>query len=379
MAYGHQVSVISAKAYYPYWKISDDHAKQGVLISNEHGVTVHRVPLYVPVVPTGAKRLIHHLSFVLRAFPEALRLARQQNFDAIFCVAPSLLSVVIARAIARLQNIPLWLHIQDFEVEAAFATGLLKPAGLVARLARAFENWSLRAARVSTISPQMCEKLRQAGVPHDRIVEFRNWANINDVRPLMRDSLFRQELGIGERHVALYSGNLGNKQGIEIIVEAARRLQHRQDLIFLVCGDGSSKERLVTAAAGLENVMFVGLQPREALNELLGLASVHLLPQLAGAADLVLPSKLTNMLASGRAVVATADEGTGLAAEVEGCGLVTPPEDADQFASAIERIIDSPAMQEAFGHNARQRAEERWSKDSIISEFEKKFTDMCQK
>jgi colanic acid biosynthesis glycosyl transferase WcaI len=105
---------------------------------------------------------------------------------------------------------------------------------------------------------------------------------------------------------------------------------------------------------------------------------VHLLPQIAGAADLVLPSKLTNMLASGRAVLATADAGTGLAGEVEGCGIITPPEDARAFADAIVTLIDNPQQREMYGRNARIRAEERWSKTRILADFEVKLAALAQ-
>jgi colanic acid biosynthesis glycosyl transferase WcaI len=375
---GHDVCVVSGKAYYPYWQVHESLRAPGVLTAREEGVEAHRVPIYVPAVPTGAKRLVHHLSFALRAAPVAFAAARRKKFDVMICIAPSLISMMLARAVARAFGIKLWLHIQDFEVEAAFATGLLKERGLLAKLARAFEKWNLRADRVSTISPQMCAKLADMGVARDKIVEWRNWANIDDIQPLDRPSRFRLEWGLGQRHVAVYSGNIGNKQGIEIIVEAAHLLRDRKDLVFLICGNGSSKDKLIAAAQGLDNVRFMDLLPKEDLGELLGLASVHLLPQIAGAADLVLPSKLTNMLASGRAVLATADAGTGLAGEVEGCGIITPPEDARAFADAIVTLIDNPQQREMYGRNARIRAEERWSKTRILADFEVKLAALAQ-
>jgi colanic acid biosynthesis glycosyl transferase WcaI len=247
---GHDVCVVSGKAYYPYWQVHESLRAPGVLTAREEGVEAHRVPIYVPAVPTGAKRLVHHLSFALRAAPVAFAAARRKKFDVMICIAPSLISMMLARAVARAFGIKLWLHIQDFEVEAAFATGLLKERGLLAKLARAFEKWNLRADRVSTISPQMCAKLADMGVARDKIVEWRNWANIDDIQPLDRPSRFRLEWGLGQRHVAVYSGNIGNKQGIEIIVEAAHLLRDRKDLVFLICGNGSSKDKLIAAAQG---------------------------------------------------------------------------------------------------------------------------------
>lgn len=202
------------------------------------------------------------------------------------------------------------------------------------------------------------------------MVEFRNWASVDQVKPLDRPSSYRSEWNIDREHVALYSGNIANKQGVEIIVEAAERLKHRKDLMFVVCGNGPNRDALIGSAAHLDNIRFDDLQPASRLSELLGLASVHLLPQIAGVADHVLPSKLTNMLASGRPIIATAGSTTGLAREVEGCGIVTEPGDVDSFVNGIERLLDDSLLRMRLGNVARQRAEERWSKVSILKNFE---------
>ena len=369
-AAGHGVTVVCGKAYYPRWELHAEHRAPGVLRAIEYGVTVVRVPHYIPTKPSGAKRLVHHLTFMLRAIPAALRAARHNRPDVVICIAPSLISVVAARLVARRTGARLWLHIQDFEVEAAFATGLLRDGGVMARLARGFERWSFAATRISSISPQMCARLVAGGVAPERVIEFRNWADIDTIRPMTGPSAYAGEFGITTPYVALYSGNIGNKQGIEILIDVARLLAHRTDLTFVIAGEGALLAQLVAAAQGLANVRFEPLQPRERLTELLGLATLHLLPQLAGAADLVLPSKLTNMLASGRPVVATASAGTGLAHECEGCGLVTEPGDAPAMAAAIEALLDDPEARARFGAEARLRAEERWSRVAILDRFE---------
>jgi len=352
---GHAVTVVCGKAYYPRWELHQDHRAPGVLRSVENGVTVMRVPIYVPAQPSGAKRLVHHLTYMLRAIPSALRAARVRRQDVVICIAPSLISVVAARLVAWRTTARLWLHIQDFEVEAAFATGLLRDGGIMARLARAFERWSYTATRISSISPQMCARLVAAGVAPGRVIEFRNWADIDTVQPLIGPSPYRAEFGITTPYIALYSGNIGNKQGIEILIEVARLLAHRGDLTFVIAGEGALLAQLVATARGLDNVRFEPLQPRERLTELLGLATLHLLPQLAGAADLVLPSKLTNMLASGRPVVATAGAGTGPAHECDGCGIVTEPGDAIAMATAIETLLDDPEARALWGRSALAR------------------------
>lgn len=366
---GHDVTVVCGKPYYPDWKVQDLYLRPGTVISTEKGVKVRRVPIYVPTKPNGMRRLVHHASFALRAFPEMLAVGRKAKPDMILCIAPSLISMVTARPIAWMFSAKIWLHIQDFEVDAAFATGLLSAKGPLAKAARAFEKWCLKRGMVSTISPQMCDKLRELGVPDERIYEFRNWANIDNIKPLERPSAYRERWKITTPYVALYSGNLGNKQGIEIIPEVARLLVDRKDLTFVICGNGASKERLVAAAQGLPNVQFHELQPVEMMSDLLGLATVHLLPQIAGAADLVLPSKMANMLASGRPVLATAMAGTGVAREVEGYGVVVPPGDAPAMAAALRTLLSDEALRDAYGHAGRIGAEQRWSWHSILESF----------
>ena len=171
----------------------------------------------------------------------------------------------------------------------------------------------------------------------------------------------------------LYSGNIARKQGAGLIVEAARRLAARDDLVFVICGEGPELAKLKEQAEGLGNIRFHPLQPAARLMELLGLAAIHLLPQVDAAADLVLPSKLTNMLLSGRPTIATALPGTGLHAEIEGCGLAIPPGDAAGLASAIVGLADDPALAATMGATARTRAAQRWSYAAIMGAFEQRL------
>lgn len=368
---GHDVRAIVAVPYYPSWKVFDGYAPKRWRRRTEDGVDLTRCPIYVPAAPTGAKRILHHLTFFVSALLPTLKSAISDRPDIVFTVAPSLIGAPVAWLAARLSGAKCWLHVQDFEMEAAVATGLLGRGRLAKHLGPWFERTVIGLFDYSSsISGQMCTKLVEKGQPQERVYQFRNWADIGAITPYEGTSPYRMEWGIATPNVALYSGNIANKQGIEVVLEAARLLQHRKDLTFVICGQGPNRENLERAATDLENIQFHDLQPRERLNELLGMASVHLMPQLAGAADLVLPSKLTNMLASGRPIVATADAGTGLADEVEGCGLLTPPGSAVDFANGIAKLLDNPGLAARFAEQARQRAEERWAKKAILASME---------
>ncbi|MCH7629210.1 MAG: WcaI family glycosyltransferase [Proteobacteria bacterium] len=366
---GRPVTVIAGQPYYPQWRAYDGYGG-GWRRSIERGVGVVRCPHYIPRNPGGLKRIVHLASYALTALPAALAAAWRARPGVVVVIAPALLSVPVGWVVARLFGAKLWVHVQDFEVDAAMATGLVDARGFVPKLALWVERVILRAAdRVSTISPQMCARLVEKGVAPERVIEARNWANLAFARLDATGNDYRRDWNLGDRKVALYSGNIANKQGIEIIIEAARLLADRRDLVFVICGEGPNRARLAQLAEGLCNVQLHDLQPAEKVADLLALAAVHLLPQIPDAADLVLPSKLANMLGSGRPVVATAAAGTGLAVEVEGAGLVTPPGDAVAFADAVAHLLDHPEQAQALGEEARVRARTRWGKDALLQRF----------
>lgn len=367
---GHDVRVVAGKPYYPSWQVPNGY--EGWLQRRiEAGVEITRVAHFVPRRPTGTLRILHHLSFALSCFLPLLMEAVRRKPDLILAVSPCLMSAPIALFAARLTGVRTWLHVQDLEVEAAAAAGLLGNARFL-KAALGIEKYIFRRFdRVSTISAPMIQKLEEKGVARDRSVILRNWADLEHVKPGNAASSFRGEWQIEARFVALYSGNIANKQGLEIIVDAAHHLRHRSDLLFVICGNGPYRQALEDRAAGAPNVMFQDLQPANRLGELLSLATLHVLPQVPAMSDLVLPSKLGNMLASGRPIVATAYRGTGLANEVESCGVVVPPGDEQALAGAIDSLLNDPARMEALAATARQRAEKFWNREDIISTFER--------
>lgn len=370
---GHRVTAIVGKPYYPQWR-SDPAYAGGWLEAEENGVSLVRCPHFVPQDPVGIKRFAHLVSFAITAMIPAVRIALRERPQVVFCVAPALLSVITATLAAWLCGARLWVHVQDFEVEAAFATGLMSEKSLHGRLAIWAEGWILRQAdRVSTISPQMLAKLGEKGIPAERRLELRNWADARFTNDLAGAGDLRTSWGLGNRVVALYSGNIARKQGIEILIDAARQLQDRPDIAFVICGEGPNRPALELRAQGLGNVQLHDLQPAERMGAMLTMADLHLLPQIAGAADLVLPSKLTNMLASAKPVVATTEPGTGLYDEVDCCGICVPPGDAAALATAITALADDPQQRDQFGKAALERAAERWQQDAILGRAAKEL------
>lgn len=379
-ARGHEVTVVTAPPYYPQWRVLPGYSGRRYRRETIQGMRVYRCPVWVPRRLSGFKRLLHLASFALSSFPLLLWQAIRRRPDVVFVVEPTSFCIPGAWLAARFSGAAAWLHVQDFELDAAFALGLLRGRQL-RRWSLAMERfWMRRCERVSTISERMLERLDAKAVPQERRVFFPNWVDTCAIQPMQEVSPLRPELGIDDATiVALYAGNLGAKQGLEILVQAAQRLIDRKELLFVICGEGGERQTLQTQAQGLGNIRFLPLQPVERLNALLNLADIHLLPQREDAEDLVMPSKLTGMLASGRPVIATADPDTQVGKVVSGCGILVRPGDAVGFAAAIRQLADSPSQRQALGAQARRYAEKHLDKERILVSLETQLVALARR
>ena len=372
---GHDVRVVTAPPYYPDWQVRAGYSGSRYTREEWQGAQVFRTPLWVPRKVNGTRRLLHLASFAIASIPALLAQWRWKP-DVVWMTEPPLFCTPAGLLFARLRSARSWLHIQDYEVDAAFELGLLEGERLRSIVSGGEGRLMRRFDRVSTISQRMLERALRKGVAPERLLSFPNWADVSAIRPLTSPSPYRRELGIADDAVvALYSGNMGAKQGLESLADAAMLTRDTPNIVFVFCGNGSGREGLMARCAGLSNVRFLDLQPVDRLGELLGLADVHLLPQRADAADLVMPSKLTGMLSSGRPVVAGARADTELGRVVSQCGRIVPPEDAASFANAVQSLAADAALRRSLGEQARRFAEEHFAQDAVLERFERDLED----
>lgn len=388
-AHGHDVRVVTAPPYYPAWRVREDYRNAYRIQRAKGKATVYRCPLYVPQKPSGVKRMVHLISFMLSSLPILIR----QTFwrpDIVFTVEPTFFCAPIALLVATAAGSASWLHVQDFEVDAAFDLGLLPAEGPIHDLALALEGPITRAfTRVSSISTKMVERAEAKGVSPNRTLLFPNWVNVDEIYPQPEDkpNSFRNELGLEGKIILLYSGNMGAKQGLELLAPLAEDFGpggHDEDsrVHFIFCGDGAFRPQLEALVAHRTNVTMLPLQPYLRLNDLLNAADIHLLPQRAGAADLVMPSKLTGMLSSGRPVLATAEPDTqvghvvGGYAPEEACGMIVPAEDADALHAAVKSLVNDAGLRKRFGGNARRFAVEHLGREQVLERFERNLREL---
>ena len=383
---GHEVRVIAAPPYYPAWRIREDYRGAWYRTERTPGQpVVYRTPLYVPEQPTGIKRIVHLLSFTLGSLPVMLRETLWQP-DIVFTVEPTFFCVPLTLFVAATAGAASWLHVQDFEVDAAFDLGLLPAQGPVHDGALRVEKFFIYAFdRVSGISSRMVDRALAKGLPENRVVLFPNWVDVDAIYPMddaaNRNNLIRRELdaqvpGIEKKIVLLYSGNMGAKQGLEVLAPLAGTFRDDPRVHFLFCGDGAFRTRLEAMVAGMPNVTLLPLQPLHRLNDLLNVADIHLLPQRASAADLVMPSRLGAMLASGRPVIATAHPGTQVAQVVEGRGLPIPAEDATALHTAVVLLLEDQALRLRLGRCAREYAVAHLGKQQVLEQFERDIKNL---
>lgn len=367
--HGHQVVVVTTPPYYPQWKIEKEYSNHGWQIENNPNLKIIRCPIYVPKKVTGLGRILLLLSFALTSSLALLRESRAK-YDLIFAIEPTLFSAPFTLFASKRCHALSWLHVQDFEIDAALELGIFS-SNFFRNLALNFELQIYRKFdMLSTISQRMIERLMIKAVPVEKIRFFPNWVNHDEIYPLTGSNQYRQKLGIkSEKIVILYSGSLGLKQGIEVIIEIAKRLKSNSEIKFVICGDGPTKPALIRMAEGLDNIYFLPLQPLNNLNELLNMADIHILPQKSNASDLVMPSKLLGILASGKPVIAGCIAESELFNIVNEVGISVKPEDATEFIKAIEFLVFHADKRIMLGKKGRELAIKDYSKTTVINRF----------
>ncbi|WP_428820439.1 WcaI family glycosyltransferase [Microbulbifer sp. MCCC 1A16149] len=376
---GSQVCVITAPPYYPEWMRHKGYSNTWEK-SIDRGIEVYRCPLFVPKKVTTLNRILHLVSF---AFSSALRLITLVRLSpsVIFVVQPTLFCAPAALFYGWLVRAKTVMHIQDYEVDAMFGLKTSGESGVSAvkrnrlqKLVSAVEAWFLRRFdMVTTISNSMLERAAQKGVSQVRLRLFPNWSDTEFVTPEVDGSEIRRAWGYSEQDmVVLYSGNIGQKQGLEIVLEAAKAMESRPNVKFLLIGTGAFAGELQQAAKdkGLANIEFKPLQPWEDVPKILAMADVHLVVQKVGAADAVLPSKLTNILSAGGHALVTAEKNTELGKIAEdhpGIYELVEPENTAAFIQGLERCLEKDTTQP--NRVARNYACEYLNKDRIIDRF----------
>jgi colanic acid biosynthesis glycosyl transferase WcaI len=255
---GHMVTVLAAPPYYPAWRVPDAYRRPAWRREWLDGVEVLRAPLYTPARVTGRGRMLHELSFgasCLAWWPTLWA----RPWDVILAVCPLLQSGLIPALLARRRQIPFIIHVQDLQLDAARELAIIRQPLLFACLTRLERFLFTRSQAVTTISRAMAARIRDKGVAPERVHLLPNWADLEEIKPGESRNPLRRELGLKAEIMVLYAGNMGEKQGLEVILDAAAITRYNQAIRYVFVGEGAARQRLLDRAQslGLDTVSFI--------------------------------------------------------------------------------------------------------------------------
>jgi colanic acid biosynthesis glycosyl transferase WcaI len=377
---GHEVAALTAFPYYPQWRVPVEYRRRIYVREERNGVALIRTWMYVPGKATSFKRVMHEASFSLSVILSAISKSRP---DVIFAVSPPLPLTISARILSRLWGIPYVLHIEDLQPDAAVDLGMLRTGRLTDAL-YALERDAYRgAALVSTLNDAMARRIRAKGIAADKTAIIPHGADTELYGVLGKvDRLrFREIHGLQGKFLVVHAGNMGVKQGLEVIIDAAGRSRENSELMYLLVGDGANRPALERRAASenLSNVRFLPQLPRSEFHELLATADLSLVTQQRAVADILFPSKVETLMAVGQPIVASLG-GASTVADVlrkSGAGEVVRPEDPSALLNAILSLKRDPDRRALMASRGQAYAREHWNRAAALDSMESSLMDVC--
>ena len=382
IARGHIVHVVTGFPHYADFRIAPEYRGRLVERTREpDGIYVTRVWL----LASGAKqrmwhRLASYLTYNLGAFFAAH--ASTTEYDIALAPSGSFFTGITAWAASLLRGFPFIYNVQDVYPDVPARAGQLEAQWQVRWLDRIARFMFARARHITVISEEQRRNLLAKGVPADKVSVVPNFVDTDVMVPLPRDPEVAARFGWQNQFVIMHSGNIGFAYDFDSLIEAANRLRRHPDIRFVLIGEGVRKAELMEKAqtAGLGNVQFLPFQPEADLPRIRSCADVQVSLYRRGSSELSLPSKLYEIMASGRPVLASAEphsEVTRLVLNAES-GMVVEPEDAEDLTAAILELRADPALRARLGESGRAYAVAHHSLDAIADEYHALFTQLVR-
>jgi putative colanic acid biosynthesis glycosyltransferase WcaI len=361
-------TVVTGVPHYPNWTVEPRYRRVLRATEPAGALTVRRLRHHVPASQTALTRAAYEGSFL----GQALAVRFDASPDLIVAVTPSLGGAVAGARLARRHGARLLVVVQDLMAKAAAQSGMSgggRVAGATARL----EQWALsQADEVAIVSEAFRGQLHEYGVPDSRISLLPNWTHIGSVSLTTEQA--RASLGWEPGgFVVLHTGNIGLKQDLGNMVEAARQCADQADTRFVIVGDGSQRALVEAQAAGLPNLTFVDPVAGDAYPTVLAAADVLVVNERPSVGDMSLPSKLTSYLSAGRPILAAVSEEGATARELSrtaGAALRIAPGDPALFAAAVRKLCDDAASRSHMAAAGTAYAERTLSRAAAMTRLE---------
>ena len=277
--------------------------------------------------------------------------------------------------------VPFVYNLQDIFPDSLVNAGMVHEGSLLWKIGRKIEDFSYRNAdRIIAISENIKQNIIDKGVPADKITVIPNWVDTNTVRPIAKgDNKLFDELGLDRnKFIVTYAGRLGPAQNVDLLLDAADKLQNFNQICFVIIGDGSEKGKLTARVRQMRNVQIFPLQPLNRVSEVYSLGDVSIVIMKKGAGGSAMPSKTLSIMSSGRPVLASFDHGTELETIINNnrCGKLVAAGDCCQLANQIAWFMNNPLECALMGNNAREFVEENLSKLECTYKYLQVFRDV---
>jgi colanic acid biosynthesis glycosyl transferase WcaI len=374
---GHDVTVCTTFPYYPEWKVAAGYAGKLTSSESRNGVRILRGYAYVPSSVTSAKRVLHEASFIASSFGRALFRPRP---DILLVVSPPLGLALNAFLLSSLWRIPYVFDVEDLQPDAAAELGML-PKPVLNLMYKVERMAYCHAALVSTLTTGMQRRITEKGVPSEKTALFepRSDSSLADISS-EEGLAFRTRLSLQKKFIVSHSGNMGVKQGLDVILDAAAINKDDQSTVFLIVGDGSVRSKIQQRAKDLQlhNLIFLPLLDSVEFRGFLKASDICLVTQQKTVSDMVFPSKTVTYLAAGCPVIASVNKNSEVAKVIEesGAGMVIEPEDPHALCAAIHTLRTGDLS--IYSRNARQYATGRWSSERVLGYFESKLREVAK-
>jgi glycosyltransferase involved in cell wall biosynthesis len=330
-------------------------------------ITILRAYAYPSLHRSFAFRLISFFSFMVSSFIIAMGV---NNVDLVWGTSPPIFQGITAWTLARIKRLPFLFEVRDLWPAFAVAVGVLTNPILI-RLSEWLERFLYhRADLVVVNSPGFIQHVKSRGA---RIVELvPNGTDTSRFNPTVDGTGFRQAHNLDSKFVALYAGAHGLSNDLGTLLEAAKKLLSRKDIIFVLLGDGKDKPALQAQASreGLENVLFLPPIPKIKMPAALAAsdACIAILKPVE-MYKTTYPNKVFDYMASGKPVVLAID---GVIREVieNACGgIPVRPGDAEAISQAILQLADGPELTHRLGLQARSYVQTHFDRAILASRF----------
>ncbi|MFT6802523.1 MAG: colanic acid biosynthesis glycosyl transferase WcaI [Salibacteraceae bacterium] len=377
---GHKVDVIAPHPFYPEWKKKAEYKGKGWFSELIGRIRICRCPIFIPKKVTTITRILAEVSFVLSSLVFFIKLLFVK-YDVVISVCPPLQLGILSILFAKLKKTTSVFFIHDLQVDAAAELGMIKNR-IAVRMLFGIERLILQNTdMVVSLSDGMKAKINNKNCQIKELYVLNLWTDTKAIKPLTKEESFKSEWGLTkDNFVVLYAGNIGEKQGLEVVIDAAEHLKDEENIKIIICGNGANAKALQSYALerSVRNVYFKNLVPHSEISHLLATADLHLIPQKRAAADLLLPSKFTDILASGGVAIIGCEQNTTLfdITVTNSVGFVVEPENSTALAKKIVELRNMDTSN--ISKNARVYAKLHLDKERNFTQFEEKLKQIIK-